>query len=51
MMLEKKGMLHSTRLAFALTEFETFDYDVISSEPERNPGIFEILVEYKSPVR
>lgn len=45
-LLEQKGLLHSTRLAFAMTEFETFDYDVKSDVPEKNPGTFEMLIEY-----
>lgn len=47
-LLEENGLLHSTRLAFALTEFEVFDYDVRSENPENHKGTFEILIEYKS---
>lgn len=47
-LLEQNGMLHSTRLAFALTEFEVFDFDVKSDEPENNAGLFEYLIEYKN---
>ncbi|MCQ2599843.1 MAG: B12-binding domain-containing radical SAM protein [Treponema sp.] len=45
-LLEEKGLLHSTRLAFALTEFEVFDYDVRCEEPEKAKGNFEMLIQY-----
>lgn len=47
-LLEENGMLHSTRLAFAMTEFEVFDFDVKSEKPEINKGKFEYLIEYKN---
>ena len=47
-LLEKNKMLHSTRLAFALSEFETFDFDVKSEEPEKYKGCFEYLIQYKT---
>lgn len=47
-LLEENGMLHSTRLAFALTELEVFDFDVEGDEPEKNPGTFEVLIKYDS---
>lgn len=45
-LLEQNGMLHSTRLAFALTEFEVFDCDVLSAVPEANLGTYELLIKY-----
>ncbi|MCI5697106.1 MAG: B12-binding domain-containing radical SAM protein [Spirochaetia bacterium] len=45
-LLQQKGLLHSTRLAFALTEFEVFDYDIRSDEPEKAKGNFELLITY-----
>lgn len=45
-LLEQNGLLHSTRLAFALTEFEVFDYDVRCEEPEKEKGNFELLIQY-----
>lgn len=45
-LLEENKMLHSTRLAFALTEFETFDFDVKDEFPENNKGLFEYLIIY-----
>ena len=46
LLLEQNGMLHSTRLAFAMTEFETFDFDVKSDFPEKSKSVFEYLIIY-----
>lgn len=46
-LLEENKMLHSSRLAFAYSEFETFDYDVKNKEPEKHKGVFEYLILYK----
>lgn len=46
LLLEQNGMLHSTRLAFAMTEFETFDFDVKNDFPEKSKSVFEYLIIY-----
>jgi len=45
-LLEEKGLLNNSRIAFATTEFEVFDFDVNSSAPENHPGTFEVLIRY-----
>ena len=47
-LLEQKEMLHSTRLAFATTEFETFDFDVTKEDGFKNMAPFETLIVYPS---
>lgn len=46
-LLEKNKMLHSSRLAYSLTEFETFDFNVLCSNPENEKKITEILIKYE----
>lgn len=50
-LLEEKGLLHSTRLAFALTEYEVFDFDVSKEVPLENKKRTEFLIEYKEQKR
>lgn len=50
-LLEEKGLLHSTRLAFALTEYEVFDFDVSTEVPLENKKQTEILIEYEAQKR
>lgn len=50
-LLEEKGLLHSTRLAFALTEYEVFDFDVSKDVPLENKKRTELLIEYKEQKR
>lgn len=50
-LLEEKGLLHSTRLAFALTEYEVFDFDVSKEVPLENKKRTELLIEYKEQKR
>lgn len=50
-LLEEKGLLHSTRLAFTLTEYEVFDFDVSKEVPLENKKRTELLIEYKEQKR
>lgn len=45
-LLEEAGLLHSTRLAYSITEYEVFDYNVQSNEPEKFPQRTELLIRY-----
>ncbi|MBQ0050703.1 MAG: DUF4080 domain-containing protein [Treponema sp.] len=45
-LLDKHDMLGNSRIGFALSEYEEFEYDVTSKKPEENPGHFELLIKY-----
>lgn len=45
-LLDKKELLNSTRIGFAISDFEVFDYDVLSDRPEEHPGTKELLIRY-----
>lgn len=45
-LLEKNGLLNNSRIGFSITEYEEFNYDVISQDPENHPGHFEVLIRY-----
>lgn len=51
MLLEEKKLLHSNRLAFATTEYEEFNFDVESSEPEKTFGNYKKLIIYSDGKR
>lgn len=46
-MLEAKGLLQNSRIAFSTSEYEVFSFDVTSGKPEEHEGEFELLLEYK----
>ena len=46
-LLEENGMLENTRIGFAITEYEEFDYNVLSEKPEAEKNRTEILIRYK----
>ena len=46
-LLEENGMLENTRIGFAITEYEEFDYNVLSEKPEAEKKRTEILIRYK----
>lgn len=46
-LLEENGMLENTRIGFAITEYEEFDYNVLSENPEAEKNRTEILIRYK----
>ncbi len=46
-LLEENGMLKNTRIGFAITEYEEFDYNVLSEKPEVEKKRTEILIRYK----
>ena len=47
--MDKDYLSGSTRIKFAMSEYEVFDYDVTSEIPENNPGKFELLIKYGQP--
>lgn len=46
-MLEEKGLLENSRIAFSITEYEEFDYDVQAEKPEENRGHRAVLIKYR----
>lgn len=46
-LLEENNLLASTRIGYAITEYEEFDYDVTESEPESHKKTFQLLLKYK----
>jgi radical SAM superfamily enzyme YgiQ (UPF0313 family) len=46
-LLEENGLLENTRIGFAITEYEEFDYNVLSEFPETEKHRTEVLVRYK----
>lgn len=48
--LEEEGMLHNCRVAFSITEYEEFDFDVESTQPEiSEEKCYPVLIKYKTP--
>lgn len=47
-LLEEKDMLKNSRIGFAFSEYEEFDFDVRCEKPEENEEKIGILIEYKS---
>ena len=48
LLMDKSCLSGSTRIKFAISEYEVFGYDVTSENPENKPGRFELLVKYGS---
>ena len=46
-LLEENSLLENTRIGFAITEYEEFDYNVLSEFPETEKHRTEVLVRYK----
>ena len=46
-LLEENGLLENTRIGFAITEYEEFDFNVLSASPEKEKKHTEVLVRYK----
>ena len=46
-LLEENGLLENTRIGFAITEYEEFDYNVLSASPEKEKKHTEVLIKYK----
>ncbi len=46
-LLEENGLLENTRIGFAITEYEEFDYNVLAEFPETEKHRTEVLVRYK----
>ncbi len=46
-LLEENGLLKNSRIGFAITEYEEFEYNVLSEQPEVEKGRTEVLLRYK----
>lgn len=46
-LLEENGLLENSRIGFAITEYEEFEYNVLSETPELEKGHTEVLIRYK----
>lgn len=46
-LLEENDMLGNSRIGFAFTEYEEFDFDVTAVRPEDFPGKKQLLIRYK----
>lgn len=46
-LLEENGLLENTRIGFAITEYDEFDYNVLSASPEKEKKHTEVLIKYK----
>ena len=44
-LLDESGMLENSRIAFSISEYEEFDYDVLSENPKKQHT--ELLIKYK----
>lgn len=45
-LLEANGLLGNSRIGFAITEYDEFDFDVTFARPEEKAGHFELLIKY-----
>lgn len=46
-LLETNGLLENSRIGFAITEYEEFEYNVLSENPEKEKGHTDLLIRYK----
>ena len=46
-LLEKNGLLENSRIGFAITEYEEFEYNVLSGQPECEKKHTQVLIKYK----
>ena len=46
-LLDENGLLENSRIGFAITEYEEFDYNVCSERPELEKIHTEVLIRYK----
>lgn len=46
LLMDSKDLDGSTRIKFAMSEYEVFDFDVTAEKPEEHPGTFELLITY-----
>lgn len=46
-LLEENGLLVNSRIGFAVTEYEEFEYNVLAEKPEMEKGYTEVLIRYK----
>lgn len=46
-LLEENGLLVNSRIGFAVTEYEEFEYNVLAEKPEMEKGHIEVLIRYK----
>ncbi len=50
-LLEESEGIENSRIGFAFSEYEVFDYDVSRPVPEEEKGVFEILLKYPRRVK
>lgn len=46
-LLEENGLLENSRIGFAITEYEEFEYNVLAEKPELEKGHTGVLIRYK----
>ena len=46
-LLDENGLLENSRIGFAITEYEEFEYSVLAEQPEKEKGHTEVLIRYK----
>lgn len=46
-LLEENGLLVNSRIGFAVTEYEEFEYNVLAEQPEMEKRHTEVLIRYK----
>ena len=46
-LLDENGLLENSRIGFAITEYEEFDYNICSEQPELEKTHTEVLIRYK----
>lgn len=49
-LLEEKEGFENARIGFAYSEYEVFGCNVTALEPEKEPGSFELLIQYKKRI-
>lgn len=50
-LLDEHDMLGNSRIGFALSEYEEFEYDVTSEKPEEKKGVFALLIKYEGSAK
>ncbi|MCR4631947.1 MAG: B12-binding domain-containing radical SAM protein [Treponema sp.] len=46
-LLEENGLLENSRIGFAITEYEEFEYNVLAERPELEKTLTQVLIRYK----
>ena len=45
-LLDENGLLRNSRIGFAMTEYEEFDYNVLAEKPEDEKQYTQLLIKY-----